>query len=234
MATQQHIIVVEDHEELNAMICRVLSKAGHRVHGAASIEDLQEYPDLAQTDVFVVDWNLPGESGLDFVKRLRGSLPLAGIIMMTAKSGTENQLEGYANGADFYLSKPVRGEDLLRAVDILRTRRSSGSSDEPSLHENVATIWRSRLTLQRGGMQTKLTMQDVKLLAALALSENRSLEAWQFAEILDADFSGESVGAIEVRISRLRKKLATVLGPGNHLLYVRGEGYRLSAKIIVR
>jgi DNA-binding response OmpR family regulator len=233
MVAQQHIVVIEDHQALNAMICRVLSKAGHHVHGVAAVEDLQEYPALAQVDVFVVDWNLPGESGIDFIRRMRGSFPLAGIVMMTARSGNDQQLQGYASGADFYLSKPVRGEELLRAVDILHARSQQRGQVAGSLGLAPAIIRRDRLTLEAGDVCVRLTIQDVRLLAAFAVSPTRALEGWQLAEILDPAFTGDGVRAIEVRVSRLRKKLIAALGPGNHLPYVRGEGYRLNLHLAV-
>ena len=231
MAAQQRIVVIEDHEALNALICRVLCKAGHQVYGVSSVEDLQEYPTLAQIDVFVIDWNLPGESGVSFAQRLRQTMPHVGIVMMTARTGNENQLEGYASGADFYLSKPVQGADLLRAVDILHKRREQQGGDKLSASHFFATLRRDRLTIERGDIQVSLSMQDTKLLVALTMAPRHTLESWQLAEILEVDFSDESLRAIEVRVSRLRKKLVAVFGEGNHLPYIRGEGYRLCCRL---
>jgi len=231
VATRQHIVVVEDHEALNAMICRVLCKAGHHAHGVYSVEDLQEYPTLVAVDVFVVDWNLPGESGLSFCARLRQMMPQVGIIVITAKTGNENQLEGYASGADFYLSKPVQGAELLRAIDILKHRRQQRADISESVSDMSAILRRDRLKIERGNVEVGLSIRDVKVLVAMSISPNEGIEIWQLAEILEMNFSDESLRAIEVRISRLRKKLATVFGDGNHIPYVRGEGYRLVCRL---
>lgn len=231
MDSKQTILVVEDHEALNAMICRALQKGGHDAHGVLSAEDLQEYSGLSNVDVFVVDWNLPGESGVSLIARIRQTWPQTGIIMITARSGTESQLAGYASGADFYLTKPVRGEDLLQAVDILRDRRLKRSQEGSDVCQTVGVLYRDRLALQVGEATVNLSMPDVRVLTAFAVAKKGTLQAWQILDILNLDAEQQSVRLIEVRMSRLRKKLASVFGEGNHLLFIRDQGYRLTCTI---
>lgn len=231
MDSKQTILVVEDHEALNAMICRALQKGGHDAHGVLSAEDLQEYSGLSNVDVFVVDWNLPGESGVSLVERIRQTWPQTGIIMITARSGTESQLMGYASGADFYLTKPVRGEDLLQAVDILRNRQRKRLQEGSDVYQTVGVLYRDRLALQVGEASVSLSMPDVRVLTAFAVAKKGTLQAWQILDILNLDAEQQSVRLIEVRMSRLRKKLAAVFGEGNHLLFIRDQGYRLTCTI---
>ncbi len=233
MATSQHILVIEDHEVLNTMFCRVLSRAGHLAHGVTSAEDVQEYPDLADVSVFVIDWSLPDESGVSLLGRLRRSFPQAAFIMVTARSGAEDQLQAYANGAEIFLSKPIKGEDLLRAVDIVAGRKQiagggSGSADMP-----VGSLYRHRRCLEISASAIDLSISEMKLLTAFACARDRVLKVWQIAEIIDVEGAVMSGRAIEVRLSRLRKKLSGAM-TSNPISFVKGEGYQLMFPIIVK
>ncbi|AWB35182.1 response regulator transcription factor [Orrella marina] len=233
MAAGQHVLIIEDHEALNAMFCRVLERAGHKAIGLSSAEDLQEYASLAEVDTFIVDWNLPEESGVTLLKRLRPIFPNASFIMVTARSGVESQLDGYASGADLCLSKPVKGQELLRAVEIVSERRRGSPTGSADDSDQIAFLYRDRLCLEVAGSTISLSLSEAKVMAALAAAPQSTLESWQIAEILQSDSQIVNGHAIEVRISRLRKKLVVALS-GNPIAFVRGVGYRLSCQVVVR
>lgn len=231
MAAGLTIVVIEDHEGLNLLLCRALRQAGHEVWGLHSAEEVAEMPDLMSVDVFVVDWNLPAESGVDFIKRLKAKFPSACFLMVTARAGTDDMLDAYANGVDLYLSKPVRGQDVLRAIDIVRSRktnRQEAQTLEPDTDR--AVLDRQRLVLSVGSHAVGLTLVEVKVLVAFSAAHNQTLETWQIIEVIAGVDLEINARAVEVRISRLRKKLTTLLG-GSPLPFIKGQGYRLACRI---
>jgi len=234
MVTKQHILVVEDHEALNAMLCRALRLAGHEVSGVLSVEDLQEHPAIMDIDTFVIDWNLPGEDGLSFAARLRKQFPDVGIIVASARAGISNQLQGYANGADIYLTKPFSGEALIEAVHILAQRKVARISVKKVSPNVLGSLDRSQSLLEVADRKVQLSFIEQKLLIAFATAQKQNLETWQIIEIVEAvSDSQQTARAIEVRLSRLRKKLCVVFGDGNHLAYMKGQGYRLMRSLTI-
>lgn len=231
MATGLTIVVIEDHEGLNLLLCRALRQAGHEVWGLHSAEEVAELPNLMLVDVFVVDWNLPEESGLDFIKRLKVRFPSACFLMVTARAGTHDMLDAYANGADLYLSKPVKGQDVLRAIEIIRAKKSqAGDFQSPDRAAGVVTLDRQKLLLSIGSDAVILTLMEIKLLVALSAAHRQTLETWQIMEVIAGLERETSARATEVRMSRLRKKITTLLG-GSPLPFIKGQGYRLTCRL---
>lgn len=233
MASRQKVLVVEDHEQLNEMMCRALNQAGFVVHGLSCAEELSEYPDLHSVDIFLVDWNLPGEDGASLIKRLRTGFPQASIILLTARAGAANQIEGYMSGADIFLSKPVKSEELTQAILALQMRTASIKSKSQNGLEDELVLRRSSLTLERGDKKISLTLLELKILSAFVSAKESSLEVWQLSEIMRANGLTGSGRSIEVLISRLRKKISEVTHHTNPLSFVRRTGYRLACKLKV-
>ena len=233
MASRQKVLVVEDHDQLNEMMCRALDKAGFTAHGLYSAEELSEYSELHTVDVFLIDWNLPGEDGASLTKRLRMGFPNAAFILLTARSGATNQIHGYLSGADLYLSKPVKTDELTQAILALgiRTRLASPTYQESSDEEMV--LKRSSLTLEVGANKASITFLEVKILSSFVASNESLLEVWQLSEIMMANGLSGSSRSIEVQISRLRKKLSELTNHPNPLPFVRGKGYQLVFKLTV-
>jgi DNA-binding response OmpR family regulator len=231
MAAGLTIVVIEDHEGLNLLLCRALRQAGHEVWGLHSAEEVAELSDLISVDIFVVDWNLPAESGLDFIKRLKTSFPSAGFLMVTARAGMDDLLDAYASGADLYLSKPVKGQDVLRAIDIIRAKKLQDVGvQSPERAAGVVTLDRQKLLLSIGSDAVILSLMEIKLLVALSAAHRQTLETWQIMEVIAGSELEINARAVEVRMSRLRKKLTTLLG-GSPLPFIKGQGYRLTHRL---
>lgn len=233
MAAGQTVLVIEDHEQLNAMICRALRKAGFAAYGLLSAEEVSEYPELHSVDVFLIDWNLPGEDGASLIKRLREGFPNTGIILLTARSGAIHQIQGYSSGADLYLSKPVKGEELIEALTALTARKAHSLSAPGVINDTDVVLSRSHLHLKFGKEVIPLSLLEVKLLAAFVAAPRGLLEIWQLIEIMSANGYSESNRTLEVQISRLRKKLLATSSHPNPLPFIRGAGYRLVCKIVL-
>lgn len=232
MAAGCQVLILEDHEALNDLFARALQRAGFIVHAAYSAEEVAELPVLGQIAVFIVDWNLPGESGLSFVRRMREAFPDAGYIIVTARNGSDNHLLGYANGADLYLPKPVRSDDLVLAIDLLLKRRVNNTKMAPTDWQK-GCLYRDQLVVEIEHQHVSLSMTETRLLLAFCAAKDNTLEVWQISEVLSNGLLPKSMRATEVQLSRLRKKLSTVYD-GNPLMVDRGNGYRLMIDLTVK
>lgn len=231
-----NIVVVEDHENLRGLIVQALTERGHAARGLGSAEELQDLGDKGCVDVFLLDLNLPGEDGLSLSRRLRAAFPLVGIIMATARADVKDRVAGYDFGADLYLSKPFEVEELVAAVSALGRRRASERGialGQNSLHY---MLQQRNLLLVCPDMQrsVSLTGGEVQLLVALARAPAQRLDAWQLIEALGLSVDSNAKGNLEVRLTRLRKKLTEQLGaPSNCVESIRREGYQLCIPVQV-
>lgn len=218
-----NIALIEDHEALAHATARFLSEAGYHVQVFESAEALYESGVSTPIDLYLVDLNLPGEDGITFARRLRQVNSRAGIIMVTARGRSEHLEEGYQNGADLYLVKPVDPRLLISAIDSL-SRRLNINESVPRFD---AELDLTSLTLRGADQQVSVTSVESALLASFAMAPDRFLETWQLAELLGQSLESFNKGRLEVRITRLRKKLSQVTGQEITIKSVRGRGYRL-------
>ncbi len=225
--------MIEDHEQLNAMVCGALQKAGFLAYGLLSAEEVSESPELHDVDIFLVDWNLPGEDGASLIKRLRKGFPNAGIVLLTAREGATNQIQGYLSGADLYLSKPIKTDELVEALVALSMRRGQLSNDAENSQETTIILNRSKRQLEFEGQVVPLTMIELKMLAGFMAAPSGTLEVWQLIEMMSANGYAETSRALEVQVSRLRKKLTTLAFYPNPLTFMRGGSYQLVCNIVI-
>ena len=218
-----NIVVVEDHQLLRESVVDTLSASGHRVTGVESAEALGDEVALARIDVAVLDIQLPGESGLQLMQRLRRSQPGLGIIAMTALSAIHDRVAGYESGADVYLIKPVDPRELLAAV----ARCGQRSQQAVQGHRVPMTLEPLRRCLTGPAGEQRLSADEAVVLAALVRAPEQQLENWQLLELLQIAPSSTDKARIEVRLSRLRKKLLLAGAAPECLQPIRGTGYQL-------
>jgi DNA-binding response OmpR family regulator len=221
MDSTLNIVLVEDHDALREITADVLRQAGHHVTSLTCAEEMDEVVGGGAVDLFVLDLNLPGEDGISLAQRVRQAHPAVGIIMVTARGTPEQMTSGYSSGADMYLVKPLASETLIAAVDSLG-RRLKPAPQVHGLQLNTAD-----LTLS--GPLGTVTLQEVEstLLTAFARAPGQRLETWQIAEILGNPDNGFSKSGIEVRMTRLRKKLRSCGANSGCIKSLRTVGYQL-------
>ena len=217
------IVVVEDHQLLRESVVEMLTIAGHRVAGVESAEALGDEVALARIDVVLVDIQLPGESGLQLMQRLRRSQPGLAIIAMTALSAIHDRVAGYESGADIYLIKPVDPRELLAAV----ARCAQRSQHALPVAQVPMTLEPLRRCLTGPSGEQRLSADEAVVLAALVRSPDQQLENWQLLELLQIKSTIKDKARIEVRLSRLRKKLLLAGASPECLQPMRGTGYQL-------
>ncbi len=228
MDTRLSIVVIEDNDELRAATIDVLSRAGHKVLGLDCAEVMPELAALTLVDLIIIDLNLPGEDGLSLAQRVRQNHPEIGIIITTARSDSSQRQEGYAKGADIYMTKPMALAELSAAIQSLG-RRLKGISEPEMLLLNV-----SKLTLLGPhGQVLGLTSTEAKLMAAFNLSPDRRLEKWQLIEVLEKDSANNPLATLELVIVRLRKKIRQLGIEDQSIKVIRNWGYQFCLPVVV-
>jgi DNA-binding response OmpR family regulator len=230
MVADLNIVVVEDHDSLRTVTVDFLRQQGHRVVGLACAEDIDDEAGGALADIFVIDLNLPGEDGLSLARRLRKVQPGVGIIMVTARNRSQDKALGYDSGADIYLSKPAAPEELLAAINALARRL------KPAIvaSKNILVLNLQKLTLQGSAGDVGVTQLEAVILNALARAPDQRLDHWQIAAVLGKAPDTLSKANLDVKIFRLRKKIAQVGGDEAAIKAIRKQGYQLCASLIAR
>lgn len=223
------ILVVEDNDALREATVGFLQQQGHYVRGVPSAEDVHDLTGSLVPDVYVIDIGLPDEDGLSLARRIRASHPKAGIVVTTARTEVSERVDGYRSGADLYLPKPVHPDELSTAIASLGRRMRVESTPPDAL---VLVMAKRQLTGPRGTID--LTLAEATVLAAFARSPGQSLERWQLGEIMGRDESGvASAATVEMRISRLRKRLKEAGAPPPTIKSAHKVGYVLCCPVVV-
>lgn len=226
------LAIVEDDTALREELAYLFTDAGYTVHEALNEAGLLDILRLHAVPLIVLDLNLPGTSGYQIAESLRQSHPEIGLLMLTARPRVADRVQGYEAGADIYLQKPADPEELLAAVASLERRVT------PSPDPHTFTLLMAEGTLQQGDFEPiTLTAAETVVLRALALAPDAVVETGVLLDVLNEALpSRESTQrALENTISRLRGKAAEGAGASVNLIRsVRGVGYQLGARVILR
>jgi len=222
MSPVLRVAVVEDHAVLCNMFVDHLANDGHAVAGFSCAEELDEHLAQSHIDLLVLDINLPGESGYSIAERLRHAHAGMAIVMLTSRTAEGERIRGYRSGADVYLPKPVSPAELSAVVDrvahrLLAERTPSGAP----------VLDLSKLRLVSPAAEVDLGRSEVILLKALVEAPARRLEYWRMLELIERAPDDAGRAALELVISRLRKKLLAAGLPLPCIKAIRGEGYLL-------
>jgi DNA-binding response OmpR family regulator len=220
----EHILLVEDDPNLAAFVEAELTLEGYQISVATNGIDGLTKARESQPDLLILDWMLPGISGLDLCLRLRKTGIQVPIILLTAKDEVPDRVTGLNAGADDYVTKPFSMEELLARVKA-RLRRTQ--PEEPEILEFEDLIL-NRLTreVHRGSQLIDLTAKEFDLLEFLLRHPRQVVTRDQILEkVWGYDFMGES-NIIEVYIRALRIKLE-VHHPKRLIHTIRGVGYVL-------
>ena len=226
--SKERILVVEDEEDILAMVHFNLIKAGFRVECATTGEEGFARARDIRPDLVLLDLMLPGMDGTDVCRRLRKAADTADIpiIMLTAKGEEHDVVKGLELGADDYIPKPFSPQVLLARIQAVLRRRVRSGTDPESQHPiTVGELYnhRGRNKVEAAGENVDLTYTEFQLLLLLA-----GRPGWVFSrsQIVDA-IHGEGYAvtdrAVDVQIVGLRRKLGEC---GKYIETVRGVGYR--------
>lgn len=221
-----HILVVDDDDRIRDLLARFLRERGLRVSTAPDGTAALKLADQMQFDLVILDVMMPGLDGFEVTEKLRegGQTP---ILLLTARGEPEDRIKGLSLGADDYLAKPFEPEELILRVQAI-LRRSLPQMRGPEAVK--FGDWRFDLVafqLERDGMPVRLTGGEAALLAALAVNPGDTVSRAALAERAGGE-AGER--AVDVQITRLRRKIEDDPKAPFHIQTVRGEGYKLIAQ----
>jgi two-component system phosphate regulon response regulator OmpR len=223
------ILVVDDDARLRALLSRYLAEQGFRVTVAAHAAEARDKLRSMQPDAVVLDVTMPGETGLDLTASLRAERSDLPVLLLTARGAPEDRIAGFESGADDYLGKPFDPYELvLRLRAMLRRAAPVIVAPEPAgpvrLGPLSFDVGRAELQDQAGAV-VYLTGSEAALLQALARKPGEVLSRETIVEALEMDETGER--AIDVQVTRLRRKIETDPREPRFLHTVRGRGYVL-------
>ena len=222
------ILIVEDEPAIAELITLTLRRSGHQTVHAESVERAITLVDQAMPDLALIDWMLPGASGVELVKKLRGdkrtkTIP---IIMLTAKSEEADKLMGLETGADDYITKPFSPKELVARIKAVLRRRA------PQLTEDIVETNGLRLdpaTHRITVNDTPIQMgpSEFKLLHFFMTHTERVHTRSQLLDHVWGDHVFVEERTVDVHIRRLRQALEAS-GHDAYIQTVRGTGYRFS------
>jgi two-component system phosphate regulon response regulator OmpR len=223
----RHLLVVDDDDRLGDLLKEFLTGRGFRVSVARDASAARRLIEAIRFDLLVLDVMMPGEDGLSLTRWLRGRAGAAGtapVLILTARGGSDARIEGLRLGADDYLAKPFDPEELvLRIEAILRRSSVAVAPDAPiRLGRCLFDVARGELTVD--GEAVRLTESETNLLRALARAAHGAVDRFDLA-----GGGGDSGGrAIDIQVTRLRRKIEVDPANPRYLRTVRGRGYMLT------
>ena len=223
------VLVVEDEPAIQELISYNLQQAGHQPMRAGSAEDALNIMRHALPDLVLVDWMLPGLSGIELAKRIKSDkrTKTVPIIMLTARAAEEDKLTGLETGADGYITKPFSPRELNARVKAVLRRRA------PQMTDDVVEIDGLRLDpashrITGHGQPVELGPTEFRLLHFLMTHTERVHSRTQLLDQVWGDHVFVEERTVDVHIRRLRKALEAS-GHDRLIQTVRGSGYRFSA-----
>ena len=223
------ILVVEDEPAIQELISAALQHAGHRVMRAYSAEEAVPLVNGTLPDVVLLDWMLPGTSGIEFARRLRGDertrdLP---VIMLTARGEEQDKVAGLEAGADDYLTKPFSPRELVARIKAVLRRRA------PQMTEDCVEVEGLRIDpvthrVTANGQPLDLGPTEFRLLHFFMTHQERVFNRTMLLDQVWGDHVFVEERTVDVHIRRLRAVLEST-GHDRLIQTVRGSGYRFSA-----
>ena len=228
---QATVLVCDDERDLREMLQEYLEKRGFKVKLAGNAEELRTQISEADPDIVILDINMPGEDGLTALRGLRTENDIP-VVMLTAAGETIDRIVGLEMGADDYLGKPVDLRELeARIKAVLRRKGTPASADVPSSGPDKAQFGDFTLDLEStklfgaDGDEVPLTAMEFRLLKLFAENKSRVLNRDQILEQAHDRSWDPFDRSIDIRISRLRRKIEKNPQKPAIIRTVRGIGY---------
>jgi len=214
-------LVVEDEPLLREQLMTALAAAGYAVDGAADGERADFLAMTEQYDAVVLDLGLPKLDGLTLVRRWRNAGMAVPILVLTARGAWHEKVQGIDSGADDYVGKPFRMEEVLARLRALIRRAAGQVATELRCGDLALDPRRAHVT--RGGVPVKLTSHEYRVLAYLMHHRGRVVSQTELSDHIYAHDLDRDSNTVEVFVARLRRKLGAA---AIHTL--RGLGYRMN------
>lgn len=224
-----HLLVVDDDERIRGLLQKFLIRNGFLVSTARDAAQARRLLAGLEFDMLVLDVMMPGEDGISLTRALRASLTVP-ILLLTAKGETSNRIEGFEAGADDYLIKPFEPKELLLRINAILRRVPAAKPSSPApkvLHMGPVRYDMDRGELWRGQDLIRLTSTEAALMRIFSAQPGTAMSRDKLVGDMPREDSAGQERAVDVQITRLRRKIEDDPKSPRYLQTVRGEGYML-------
>ncbi|MCR9127211.1 MAG: response regulator [Rhodobacteraceae bacterium] len=229
-AHDAHLLIVDDDERIRELLKKFLVRHGFLVTAARDAAHARRVLSGLDFDLIVLDVMMPGEDGISFARSLREDRGTP-ILLLTARGETENRIAGLEAGADDYLTKPFEPKELLLRINAILRRMPE--TPEPEVAPKVLNLGPIRYDIARaelwhGDKIVRLTATEVQLMRLFSACPGEPISRARLVEDLGRDHGQAQERAVDVQITRLRRKIETNPKQPRYLQTVRGAGYMLA------
>jgi two-component system phosphate regulon response regulator PhoB len=225
------VLVVEDEAEIRELISLLLMRQGHTVQECATATEALEWIDKAKYDLVVLDWMMPGMSGLEFLRSARNKplMKQSPILMVTAKSEPMDIVQGLDAGADDYMTKPF--EPAVFAARVKALLRRAMVQEDPTESDSLTVgdlyIHLSTYEVRCGSETVHLTPSEFKILTAMMQNRGKVMTRDALVTIVQGEGISVTGRTVDTHVFGLRKKLNQC---SEVIETIRGVGYRVRAE----
>lgn len=229
-APDAHLLVVDDDERIRSLLRKYLLRNGFLVTAARDSAHARRILAGLDFDLIVLDVMMPGEDGMALTRSLRETRDTP-ILLLTARGEIENRIEGLEAGADDYLAKPFEPKELLLRINAILRRmpEAPAQSDLPKiLHLGPIRYDVERGEMWQGEEPVRLTATESQLMRIFSTTPGEPVSRAKLVEDLGRDRGQAQERAVDVQITRLRRKIESDPKQPRYLQTVRGSGYMLA------
>ncbi|MGH1330174.1 MAG: response regulator [Paracoccaceae bacterium] len=227
-----HLLIIDDDERIRGLLQKFLIRAGFWVSSARGAAHARRLLEGLEFDLIVMDVMMPGEDGISFTRSLREASGLnTPILLLTAKGDTADRIAGLEAGADDYLPKPFEPKELLLRINAILRRVPPAETD--AALPKYLSLGAIRYDVERGELWQgdaliRLTATEAQLMRIFSACPGEPVSRTGLVEQLGRDNGQAQERAVDVQITRLRRKLEADPKQPRYLQTVRGEGYMLA------
>jgi two-component system phosphate regulon response regulator OmpR len=225
-----HLLIVDDDERIRTLLQKFLIRHGFLVTAGRDAAHARRILVGLDFDLIVLDVMMPGEDGISLCRALRETHTTP-ILLLTAKGETENRIEGFEAGADDYLPKPFEPKELLLRINAILRRVPDMPADMGT--PKILSLGPIRYDMERGEMWqgpdlVRLTATEMQLMKIFSAQPGHAISRAKLVEDLGRDRGQAQERAVDVQITRLRRKIESDPKQPRYLQTVRGAGYMLA------
>jgi two-component system, OmpR family, phosphate regulon response regulator OmpR len=234
MSDSRHLLVVDDDDRIRGLLKEYLTRAGFRVTAASDAAGARRMLQALDFDLMILDVMMPGEDGLSLTRAIRadpGPKAQTPILMLTARGMADERIEGLSSGVDDYLPKPFDPHELLLRIEaILRRTGARRERVGQRLTLGQCSFDLARGELLAGGQPVRLTEAEANLLRRLAQTPHVAIDRIELARGAGPipDVEGGAGRAVDIHVTRLRRKIEADPKNPRYIQTVRGVGYMLA------
>jgi len=216
-----HVLIVDDDDGIRELVTQYLNENNYLVTTASSAEEAKEKVNIIKFNIIILDIMMPGKSGLEFINENKKAINTP-IILLTAKGGASERIEGLETGADDYLAKPFEPKELILRIKNILDKTISKSQKRVVNFSNI-NIDLNKLLIMKNNRQLKINNTEKKILEKMINSPGKTFTREEIGKLIKLD----KERSVDVIITRLRKKIEDDPKNPKFLQTIRGAGYVL-------